>query len=105
MSASGKIEKVLYLPKGIHNICAKPYSSSDCLLSSDESVAITGLRRDLFIWSTRTCELIKTMQAHFGRINKMVPLTDNGHNCMITSSVDKVIIQAILNIITKDILF
>ena len=42
MSASGKVEKVLSLPKGIHNICAKPYTSSACILSADESVAVSG---------------------------------------------------------------
>ena len=90
MSASGKIEKVLLLPKGIHNICAKPYTSSECMLSSDESIAVTGLRKDIYVWSTQTCVLMKTIQAHFGRINKVIPLTDNGSNCFITSSVDKV---------------
>ena len=90
MSASGKIEKLLHLPKGIHNICVKPYTSSDCILSSDETIAVTGLRKDLYVWSIQTCQLLKSMQAHFGRINKMVGLMTNGSNCVITSSVDKV---------------
>lgn len=90
MSASGKVEKVLPLPKGIHNISAKPFTSSECLLSADETVAVTGLRRILYIWSTASCELIHSFQAHLGRINKMVALTENGSNCMVTSSVDKV---------------
>ena len=90
MSASGKVEKVLQLPKGIHNISAKPFTSSECLLSADEAVAVTGLRKILYIWSTVSCELIHSFQAHLGRINKMVALTENGSNCMVTSSVDKV---------------
>ena len=90
MSASGKVEKVLHLPRGIHNISVKPFSSSECLLSADESVAVTGLRKILYIWSTKTCELLQSFQAHLGRINKMVALTENGFNCVITSSVDKV---------------
>ena len=32
VSASGKVEKVLQLPKGIHNISAKPFTSSECPL-------------------------------------------------------------------------
>ena len=90
MSASGKVEKLLQLPKGIHNISAKPFTSSECLLSADESVAVTGLRKILYIWSTASCELIHSFQAHLGRINKMVALAENGSNCMVTSSVDKV---------------
>ena len=34
---------------------------------------------------------IMMIQAHTGRINKMVALTDAGLNCVITSSVDKTI--------------
>ena len=33
VSASAKVEKVLQLPKGIHNISAKPFTSSECPLS------------------------------------------------------------------------
>ena len=33
VSASAKVEKVLHLPKGIHNISAKPFTSSECPLS------------------------------------------------------------------------
>ena len=92
MSASGKVEKVLQLPKGIHNISVKPFCSSECLLSADETVAVTGLRKILYIWSTKSCDLIHSFQAHLGRINKMVALTENnGSNCLVTSSVDKVI--------------
>ena len=82
--------KVLYLPKGIHNISPKPYTSSDCLLSLDEKLAVTGLRKTLYVWSTQTCLLVKTIEAHLARINKMIPFMDSGMNCIITSSVDKV---------------
>ena len=33
VSASAKVERVLHLPKGIHNISAKPFTSSECPLS------------------------------------------------------------------------
>ena len=91
VSSSGRIEKTLKLPKGIKNIQIKSQKSSECVLSKDESLAISGLRRDLYIWSTKTCELLMEMQAHFGRIVQMMSLTSSGSNCIITSSIDKTI--------------
>ena len=90
VSASGRIEKVLLLPRGTKNILLSAQKSSPCLLSSDESLAVTGLRRDLYIWATGSCQLVKTLQAHSGRILQLVPLNTAGLNCVITSSVDKV---------------
>ena len=52
---------------------------------------MTGLRRNLYIWSTQSCLLVKTVEAHTGRINKMIALMTGGLNCIITSSVDKTI--------------
>ena len=90
VSASGKIEKVLLLPRGTKNILLEAQRSSPCLLSRDESLAVTGLRRDLYIWSTGSCQLVKTLEAHTARILRLVPLNTAGLNCVITSSVDKV---------------
>ena len=67
-----------------------PQRSSACLLSRDERLAVTGLRRSLYVWSTNTCNLVRTVAAHSGRILDMAALTGPHSNCVITSSVDKV---------------
>ena len=81
---------MLLLPRGTKNILLAAQRSSPCLLSRDESLAVTGLRRDLYVWSTASCQLVKTLEAHTARILSLVPLNTAGLNCVITSSVDKV---------------
>ena len=90
VSASGAVEKVLLLPKGVKNILLSAQRSSSCLLSRDERLAVTGLRRHLYVWSTSSCRLVKTVEAHSARILDMAPLVSPTSNCVITSSVDKV---------------
>ena len=83
--------KWLALPKGISNIQIKLGTSTQCLLSRDESLAVAGLRKELFVWDISSCLLIHQLQAHVGRIIKMASLTAGNANCILTSSIDKTI--------------
>jgi hypothetical protein len=48
----------LKLPTGIRNIATKMNKSSSCVLSAKHTYAITGIRKELYIWSVETSQVI-----------------------------------------------
>ena len=49
--------------------------SSPCVLSAKQTYAIAGIRKELYVWSVETGELVKSLDAHFSRIIDVQPLT------------------------------
>lgn len=43
----------------------------------------------LYVWNMETEQLIKVLDAHFGRIISLLPLTTGNWNSVITSSIDR----------------
>lgn len=46
-------------------------------------------RKMLYVWNMETEKLIKVLDAHFGRIISLLPLTTGNWNSVITSSIDR----------------
>lgn len=46
-------------------------------------------RKNLYVWSLETCELVKILDAHFARIIQLEALTIGNWNSVITSSIDR----------------
>lgn len=46
-------------------------------------------RKNLYVWSLETTELVKILDAHFARIIQLEALTVGNWNCVVTSSIDR----------------
>ena len=90
-SNSGEGCTTLKLPSGIRNIATKMNKSSSCVLSAKQTYAIAGIRKELYIWSVETGQLVKCLDAHFARIIDIQPLTVGSWNSVITSSIDRTV--------------
>ncbi|CAL8088660.1 unnamed protein product [Orchesella dallaii] len=87
---SGRMVTLL-LPEGIRNISTKLLESNSCVLSKDAIYAIAGVRKNLYVWDMIKGELLKNLDAHFGRIIKIQSLTIGNWNSVITSSIDRTV--------------
>ncbi|CAH1405153.1 unnamed protein product [Nezara viridula] len=81
--------KMLKLPHGIRNISTRVLSSNSFMISASGDFAVAGVRKNLYVWDLQTCELVKILDAHFGRIISLEPLTIGNWNSVITSSIDR----------------
>lgn len=46
-------------------------------------------RKNLYVWSLETSELVKVLDAHFARIIQLEALTVGNWNSVVTSSIDR----------------
>lgn len=65
----------LKLPTGVRNISVRLLHSNSVMLSKGEEYAVAGVRKNLYVWKMSTGELVKVLDAHFGRILSIVPYT------------------------------
>ncbi|XP_074658721.1 NACHT and WD repeat domain-containing protein 2-like [Tubulanus polymorphus] len=79
---------LMRLPPGIRNIPNKNPMSSLVAFSENNQYFIAGVRKVLYVWQTKTGELLRSLDAHFGRIIALtsVPV---GANIVVSSSIDK----------------
>ncbi len=49
------------------------------------------VRKNLYVWDVSTGDLLKNLDAHFGRIIKISSLTIGNWNSVITSSIDRTV--------------
>ncbi|VVD06011.1 unnamed protein product, partial [Leptidea sinapis] len=82
---------VLKLPHTIRNISTKMTLSNSFMISKNYKYAVAGVRKNLYVWSLETTKLIKVLDAHFGRIVQLEPLTVGTWNNVITSSIDRTV--------------
>lgn len=82
---------VLKLPYGTRNISTKMLQSNSIMLSAHGNYAIAGVRKNLYVWSMETLKLVKILDAHFGRIIQLEPLTIGNWNSIVTSSIDRTV--------------
>ncbi|XP_043470617.1 NACHT and WD repeat domain-containing protein 2 [Leptopilina heterotoma] len=80
---------VLSLPNGVRNIRTKMMNSSSIMISGTKNYAVAGVRKNLYVWSLETTELVKILDAHFARIIQLEALTIGNWNSVITSSIDR----------------
>ena len=81
----------LRLPSGGRNVSLKMNKSNSCVLSAKHEYAIAGIRKEMYIWSMKTGELVKCLDAHIARIIDIQPLVFGNWNCVITSSIDRTV--------------
>lgn len=82
---------VLALPHGVRNISTRVLESNSIMLDALKKYAVAGVRKNLYVWSLETRVLVKTLDAHFGRIISLEPLTIGSWNSVITSSIDRTV--------------
>ncbi|XP_065084724.1 NACHT and WD repeat domain-containing protein 2 [Ochlerotatus camptorhynchus] len=84
-------EEAIYLalPHGVRNISTKMTQSNSVMISSKVDYAVAGVRKNLYVWCVKTKQLMKVLDAHFGRIMQLEALTIGTWNSVITSSIDR----------------
>ncbi|CAH1788936.1 unnamed protein product [Owenia fusiformis] len=83
-------EVVMKLPQGIRNIPAKNQITSLVVFTKGTEYVVAGVRKNIYVWEIMKGTLIKTLDAHFGRIIALEAVT-NGMNKVISGSIDKTI--------------
>ena len=117
-SVDGRHAKYLLLPHNVRNVNKKPGVSSGLVLSAKERMvssirkyddiyeqdkyAVSGIRKELYIWNMETEELSKVLYAHFQRIVDIKSLVVGRENSVITSSIDRSIKVWDLNYIFEE---
>lgn len=79
----------LPLPHGVRNITTRMMQSNSIMVSSHLNYAVAGVRKNLYVWCLKTRDLVKILDAHFGRIIQLEALTIGNWNSVITSSIDR----------------
>lgn len=79
----------LALPHGVRNITTRIMQSNSIMVSSKLDYAVAGVRKNLYVWCLHTGQLAKVLDAHFGRIIQLEPLTIGNWNNLVTSSIDR----------------
>lgn len=79
----------LALPHGVRNISTKMTQSNSIMISSKHDYVVAGVRKNLYVWCIKTQQLMKVLDAHFGRIIQLEALTVGNWNSVITSSIDR----------------
>lgn len=79
----------LALPHGVRNISTRMTQSNSMMVSSKHDYAVAGVRKNLYVWSIKNQQLMKVLDAHFGRIIQLEALTVGNWNSVITSSIDR----------------
>ncbi|XP_020292680.1 NACHT and WD repeat domain-containing protein 2 isoform X2 [Pseudomyrmex gracilis] len=80
---------VLMLPNGVRNISTRMMCSNSIMVSGTKNYAVAGVRKNLYVWSLETSELVKVLDAHFARIIQLEALTVGNWNSVVTSSIDR----------------
>ncbi|XP_055685545.1 NACHT and WD repeat domain-containing protein 2 [Lutzomyia longipalpis] len=79
----------LALPHGVRNITTRMMQSNSVMVSSQLNYAVAGVRKNLYVWCLESRQLMKILDAHFGRIIQLEALTIGNWNSVITSSIDR----------------
>ncbi|XP_071108697.1 NACHT and WD repeat domain-containing protein 2-like [Haliotis cracherodii] len=87
-----KTDKVreLKLPAGTRNIPTKNQLTSMVVFTKGNQFVVAGVRKNLYVWDVKQGNMVKTLDAHFGRIIALTAV-HVGCNVVISSSMDKTI--------------
>lgn len=96
--------KPLKLPQGVKNInIGYKKLTFPAVFSKENKYVIAGVRDNIYIWETSYGIFIKTLDAHYGRINSMLNSCSELKNLVLSGSMDKTIkIWNIQNILEED---
>ncbi|KAI6199667.1 hypothetical protein M3Y96_00651200 [Aphelenchoides besseyi] len=80
----------LHLPDDVRNIPVRPMHTTSSIASCcNDALFVAGVRKNLYIFNVGTSQLVRTIDAHFGRILNLRSVTTSGHNILISSSIDR----------------
>ncbi len=79
----------LKLPQDVRNIPSKHQLTSLVVFTKNNMFCVAAVRRNIYVWDVKVGNLVKTLDAHFGRIIALV--TVPSVNTIISSSIDKTI--------------
>jgi WD40 repeat protein len=96
--------KPLKLPAGVKNInIGYKKMTFTAVFSKENKYVVAGVKDNIYIWETSYGIFIKTLDAHYGRISKMLHNVNGLNNLVISGSMDKTIkIWNIQNILEED---
>ncbi|UYV69119.1 NWD2 [Cordylochernes scorpioides] len=81
---------VFELPYGVRNIATRPLrSQSTMVLTKHQQYAVGGVRKSIYVWNAKDGNLLKIVDAHFGRIIQLQALIVDEFNGLISSSIDR----------------
>ncbi|XP_023233004.1 NACHT and WD repeat domain-containing protein 2-like [Centruroides sculpturatus] len=81
-----------FLPHGMRNIITKPLKSQNNLvLTKHNQYAVGGVRKQLYLWSVVSGQLLKALDAHFARVIDVRTVIDDFSNLVISSSIDRTV--------------
>lgn len=80
----------LLLPHGIRNIPTKNQLTSLVVFTKNNQFVVAGVRKNLYVWDVKQGNMVKILDAHFGRICALTSVSA-GRNTVISSSMDKTI--------------
>eukprot|EP00106_Octopus_bimaculoides_P010882 XP_014778324.1 PREDICTED: NACHT and WD repeat domain-containing protein 2-like [Octopus bimaculoides] len=83
-------QKDLKLPHGVRNIPTKNQIFSLLAFTKNNHFVVAGVRRNLYVWDVKQGNMVKVLDAHFGRIIAMDAVRGK-NNKVISSSIDKTI--------------
>ena len=81
--------QLLKLPTGVRNIPNKNQLTSMICLTKNSEFLVAGVRKNLYVWDVKGGNLVKTLDAHFGRIIVLTAVITGGKNRVVSSSIDK----------------
>ena len=86
-----RTDKLLHLklPPGIRNIPNKNPMISGIVFTRNNEFVAAGVRHNLYVWDVRAGNLMKTLDAHFGRIIAIQSVFSKNLNKIVSSSIDK----------------
>ncbi|KAK0046460.1 NACHT and WD repeat domain-containing protein 2 [Biomphalaria pfeifferi] len=80
----------LTLPHGTRNIPTKNQLNSLVVFTKNNQFVVAGVRKNLYVWDVKQGNMVKVLDAHFGRICALTS-SSVGRNAVISSSMDKTI--------------
>uniref|UniRef100_A0A915AEI7 WD_REPEATS_REGION domain-containing protein n=1 Tax=Parascaris univalens TaxID=6257 RepID=A0A915AEI7_PARUN len=88
-ASEGKKLVNLRLPSGVRNIPIRPMHTTTAItLASEDTIFVAGVRKYLYLWNVSNAQLLRSVDAHFGRTLNLCALNLNGHNVLLSSSLD-----------------
>ncbi|XP_039275654.1 NACHT and WD repeat domain-containing protein 2 [Nilaparvata lugens] len=82
---------VVLITHGCAQISTRMLQSNSCMLSAANDYVVAGVRKNLYVWTLDKGDLVKVLDAHFGRIISLEALTVGNWNSVITSSIDRTV--------------
>ncbi|KAJ8313494.1 hypothetical protein KUTeg_008055 [Tegillarca granosa] len=80
----------LKLPPGTRNIPNKNPLMSLVVFTKNNHFVVAAVRKNLYVWDTKQGNMVKVLDAHFGRIIALTAVS-SGCNKVVSSSIDKTI--------------